>query len=211
MKKLLMTAMAALTILLMGCDFEVPSISLTVGDDWRPGDIVMTDGTILISDFDTTTIRNFLEATKEVKNYHIVLNTGGGQAFNCVTMINRIQYLQSQGAHITTEIIGYGMSAGTVVFLLGDERIVHTGAVLMLHGAGVTAYGERYGCKSDFPDTAPDGMKEVLCMVDANFKELLLEKTDLTDEEVDKWLYGQDFNYMTAQEAFDLNLATTIR
>jgi ATP-dependent protease ClpP protease subunit len=205
-RKIVATALALVMTLVVGCNFE-----FSVGDSHSPGDIVMSDGKILLSDFDSITIRKFLEATKEVKDYHIILNTGGGSSLNCMTMINRIQRLQAQGAHITTEIIGYGMSAGTFVFLLGDERIVHEGSILLLHGAGDQVGYERLDARKVC--AAPEG-REYLCdflnMLDQSVIDLLREKTIMTDEEINDWLYFEDYNFMSADEAFDLNVATKI-
>ena len=192
-------------IVLAGCRIEVDTKTSAM----PTGSIVMPSGKILISDFDVTTVRNFLIATEEVKDYHIILNTSGGSSNNCTTMINRIQLLQKQGAHITTEIIGYGMSAGAFVFLTGDVRIAHTGAILMFHGAGVQQGYERIdaskACKSD---------DAVLCsylnMLDATVIDLLMDKTAISEDDIAHWMYFEEYNFMDAEEALELNVATVL-
>jgi ATP-dependent protease ClpP protease subunit len=205
MRKLVATTMAVLMMLAVGCKVE-----FNTAEEMGPGDIVMQDGTILLQDFDVTTIREFIEATAEVKDYHIILNTGGGNAFNTVTMINRIQELQGQGAHITTELIGYGLSAGSVIFLMGDTRIVHEGAILMLHGAAFVQGYERINETKACDKEGLESYCDMLVMINDNFEKVLKEKTKMTDEEIHDWLHFEDANFMTAQEAYDLNIATVI-
>jgi ATP-dependent protease ClpP protease subunit len=123
-------------------------------------------------------------------------------------MVNRVEELQSKGCHITTEIYGYGMSAGALLFLAGDTRIVHTGAGLMFHAAAVgSGYGGRNTQRTD--GLEPDKVI-ALRMLDHTFEQMLLEKTTMGIDDVEKWLFEYDMNYMSAQEAFDTNVATVI-
>jgi ATP-dependent protease ClpP protease subunit len=210
MKKLLSVVLISMLILTVGCKIEVEVNDVTPAP-LESNPIVRVDGSIFIEDFSDSTVKQFFDATAEEEDfYHIVLNTKGGKASNTVTLINRIQYLQDVGSYITTEIYGYGMSAGSVLFLLGDTRIVHSGAILMFHACGVTSYGQRYTSESDFPSESPDGLKDYMQMLDANFAELLKEKTGMTDREIHDWMFFEDYNYMTAEEAFQLNIATEL-
>ena len=203
MKKLIAGLIAGLMLLgVVGCKLEF-NTEKTI----QTNHIVMPDGKILISDFDAMTIRNFLKATEEVKDYHILLNTGGGNAPNAITMINRIQNLQRQGAHITTETYGYALSAGAVVFLTGDTRIIHSGAMLMFHCSRVSSFG---GVQTQKTEDMEEPMRDWLIMIDNNFAELLKEKTNLTDEEIDRWLFHEDSNFMSAEEAFKIKIATIL-
>jgi ATP-dependent protease ClpP protease subunit len=125
-------------------------------------------------------------------------------------MINRIEELQTQGAHITTEIIGYGFSAGSFFFLLGDERIVHKGAILMFHGAGMQQGFTRMDAKKACNTEGQETLCDVLTMLDDNVFNLLRNKTFMEEKDIQHWMYHEDFNFMSAEEAYKLNVATTI-
>ena len=208
--KIMATALALVMMLVVGCKIEIEHTD-TNASMMPTGGIVMPSGKILISDFDSTTIRNFLIATEDLKDYHFIINTGGGSALNSTTMINRIEFLQNCGAHITTEIIGYGMSAGTFLFLMGDERIVHEGAVLMLHGAGVQQGYTRMNKKTACDAEGQEALCDFLTILDQNVIDLLRQKTLMTDKDIDSWMYFDDYNFMDSEEAFELRLATQYR
>jgi ATP-dependent protease ClpP protease subunit len=210
MKKLLSLALAGLmTLTLIGCKIEIDANDVTPqdGGNWE---VLQEDGTIWIEGFDENALKSFMHRTSEVKDYHIVIQSGGGSCFNTVAMINRIQELQAQGAYITTETYGIAFSAGSYLFLTGDERIIHSGAGLMFHGCGLTSYGTRVDQRKlmnegDKPDQMD--MYDLLSDVDENFVNLL-RRAGLEDNEIRDWMFGSDNNFMNWRDAVELNIAT---
>lgn len=205
MKKLLSIVLAGLLILSVGgCKIEVKDTT-EVQNAWE---VLQPDGTILVDSFDYPSLKSFLHRTTEVKDYHIIIHSPGGVAVNCVAMMNRIADLQRQGAVITTEVLGMGLSGGALLFIMGDNRIIHDGAVLMFHSAGFVWSGERMNAKKLYktgnPDMMPSG--DFLSMLDDRFAKRMKE-LGLTDKEVEDWLYHEDANFMNAAEALELNLA----
>jgi ATP-dependent protease ClpP protease subunit len=202
MKKLVATTLAVLMMLVVGCRIEVDTTT-------RYNPMVMESGKLMVSGgFSEEMLSDFLRATDEVKDYHILINSKGGAAFAALGMINRIEDLQSKGAHITTESYGYSFSAGTYLFLAGDTRIAHTGSAFMFHAAGVNTYGGRSTLKSEGLDPSTYDM---LNICDDVFIQMMMERTTMSLDDANYWLYFEDFNFMTSEMAFELNVATEIK
>jgi ATP-dependent protease ClpP protease subunit len=203
MKRKLTSVLVALSILLTGC-------VLTIGEKEDTVFKTLDNGAIIFpASQDPGAIGKYMEALQEDRDYHIIIDSFGGSAFDLLGIMNRIQELQRAGFHITTESYGYACSAGAYIFLTGDTRIAHTGALFMLHGGGVPG---SYGARRDLrdPDLAPE-LQSLLKIIDGEFIRLLLEKTHLTEKEVDRWLYTDESNWMSSEEAFELNIATELR
>jgi ATP-dependent protease ClpP protease subunit len=202
MKKLIAITLAALMLLVAGCRVEVETTT-----NYNP--MVMESGKIMVTGgFNEAMLADFLRATDEVKDYHILINSKGGAAFAALGMINRIEDLQSKGAHITTESYGYSFSAGTYLFLAGDTRIAHTGSAFMFHAAGVNTYGGRSTLQSEGLE---DSTYDMLQICDDVFIQMMMERTTMSLKEANHWLYFEDFNFMTSEMAFELNVATVIK
>ena len=203
MKKLIATMAAALMLLTVGCNFDF-SLSNTSKQYME-----MDSGKIMITGmFNEAMLASFLRATDEVKDYHILINSFGGSAYDLLGMLNRIEDLQSRGAHITTETHGYAMSAGSILFLSGDTRIAHTGSGFMIHAAGIDAFVGRKTIKTvDIPQHEYDLLK----IVDEVFIQMLMERTTMSLEEANRWLYFEEANFLRSEKAFELNIATELK
>jgi len=171
--------------------------------------IEMPDGRLILpSGFSTGYARDFLIDIAEDRDYHFIIENFGGSAYDMITFVNRIQELQSKGYKITTETYGYAMSAGTTFFLLGDERILHSGASLMFHGAGMNGYGGRSSLKN--PESLQEFQRISLQLIDDEMIAILKEKTLMNDGEIQFWMYDLDYNFMSSKQAKKLNVATKI-
>ena len=59
---------------------------------------------------------SFLHDMQEDRDYHFIVESFGGSAYDCLAILNRIEELQRKGFVVTTETYGYNMSAGTFVY-----------------------------------------------------------------------------------------------
>jgi ATP-dependent protease ClpP protease subunit len=153
-------------------------------------------------------------ALQEDKDYHIIVDSFGGSAYDAIAIINRLQELQRDGFHITTESYGYAMSGGAFVFAAGDTRIAHTGGVFMIHGAGFKGYGGvrhslRVYERTGVWDREPYHL-DILTILDTTFKSLFTN-IGWSDREIKDWFYTDDNNFMSAEEALEMNLATILK
>ncbi|MFA9409579.1 MAG: hypothetical protein ACERKJ_12205, partial [Candidatus Dadabacteria bacterium] len=119
-----------------------------------------------------------------------------------------------EGFTITTETYGYAMSAGALIFTMGDRRIIHDGASIMFHGAGFDGYGGRQSLRSLIlygrTVLPPDRVKS-LELIDAKFESILYERTLMTKEDIKDWMYKLDANFMSAKKAMQLGVATELK
>lgn len=223
MKRLLIAMALAVTLLVPACKpLEVQN------SDAPEKFITLTSGQIFIDATIGNSVGKFFYAdTQKIKDYHIVISSFGGSAADCISIVERIKYLQSQGCHITTEVYGWAMSAGAIIFLAGDDRIVSKDSMLMLHAARVM---DNYGAsirsiekEDEFmkPFTPPNavpsevnpdwGLHHMLRMYDTIFAGLLKEKTNMSDRDINNWLFFEDANFLTGAEALELGIANIER
>jgi ATP-dependent protease ClpP protease subunit len=94
-----------------------------------------------------------------------------------------------------------GMSAGSYLFMMGDERIVHRGAILMWH----TVHAQHNGVK---PYTIPEGKWKVMGMLDRYIIREFKNATGLSDKWVHYWLESKTANFMSAETAYNVGIAT---
>lgn len=76
-----------------------------------------------------------LEGKDEVT---VRINSVGGDMYAGIAIYNRLKGL---AAHVTTINDGLAASAGSLIFMAGDDRKMHAGSNLMIHGAAGFLYG----------------------------------------------------------------------
>jgi len=171
--------------------------------DLKPGTI-MVHNAVYNSDF-----AEFYEATSHdgIDHYRIILHTPGGDAFSCTAIINRMLELQKKGIKFTTELYGMGMSAGSYIFMMGDERIVHQGAILMWHT--IEAQIEQAKKDGQFV-RVPENSMRMIRLLDNNIRRLFKRATGMSDESVRYWLDGGGAQFMSALTAYNVGIATKL-
>ena len=90
----------------------------------------------IITDFTIEALTHFIVSTEHLTAGDTlkILSVGhGGNAMNCMGMVNHIEYLQSVGVHIITEVQGYAYSANAIIWIAGDERRIHRHDLVMFH------------------------------------------------------------------------------
>ena len=76
-----------------------------------------------------------LEGKDEVT---VHINSVGGDMYAGIAIYNRLKGL---AAHVTTINDGLAASAGSLIFMAGDDRKMHAGSNLMIHGAAAFLCG----------------------------------------------------------------------
>lgn len=129
MKKRLLS-MALAVCLVLGTAGIIQSEVTSIGRYDLPTLDIVIDGTIYSSDY-----KEFMQATAYAADQHIKiwLHTQGGDAYATIAIVNRILDLKDRGCTITTIAQGQALSAGSYIFLMGDERIAYEGASFMTH------------------------------------------------------------------------------
>ncbi|WJZ69986.1 Clp protease [Vibrio phage PVP-XSN] len=117
------------------------------------------------------------------------INSYGGEVFTAQAIYS---LLKSHSAKINVFIDGIAASAATIIAMAGDDIVMPSNAMMMVHNPLTMGYGNA----NDFREVADllDKVRETLLAV-------YREKTGLSDEKLIELL--DDETYMTAQEALD--------
>lgn len=121
------------------------------------------------------------------------VNSPGGDMFEGLAIYN---LLREHPAKVTVKIMGVAASAASVIAMAGDEVLMGTGAVLMIHNAWGLVVGNRH----DFADAA-----SVFETFDASMASIYAARTGIKDADIMAMLDGptraSDGTYMTAADA----------
>lgn len=139
-----------------------------------------------------------LEDLKEKRTITIHIHSVGGDAGAGLAIYNRLKNLE---AKITTINDGLAASAGSVIFMAGEERRVNPGSILMVHQASMGICG-----MCNIPE-----LKAHIKMLDAYNRAMInayAERTGRDPGEI-KGLVDRE-TWMTGQEAVDNGFATEL-
>ena len=134
-----------------------------------------------------------LEGKNEVT---VHINSVGGDMYAGIAIYNRLKGL---AAHVTTINDGLAASAGSLIFMAGDDRKMHAGSNLMIHGAAGFLYG--YYQVQDLRDAA----KQMEAHNKAGVN-IYAERTGRDRAEINALVEAE--TWMTGQEAVDEGFAT---
>jgi ATP-dependent protease ClpP protease subunit len=142
-----------------------------------------------------------LTMDKKIRNYHIILDTPGGDAYTTVALLGRIKEMKREGITFTMEAYGMSMSAGSYLFMMGDKRIIHDGAQLMWHTIGAQSGGMK-------PFRASTEQWKSVMLLDTFIRKEFKKATGLSDKWVAFWLDSKKANFMSAATAYNIGIAT---
>ena len=194
MKKRLISILLAASLLLMPMTASATFEQLNKGDN----KVIVMHDQMAFEDF-----IQFMRLTSnpKIKHYEIIIHSPGGAAITCIAVMNRIRELQRKGVTFTTKIYGMGMSAGSYVFMLGDERIIYEGGSLMWHT--IQAQVPQYQW-----DALDPQMRALLTSWDDYIRARFQEASGMSKESCDYWLDGGTAQFMGAETAFNTGIAT---
>lgn len=91
----------------------------------------------------TETITNAKKEGQKV--LPILVNSYGGSVYNCLRMVDA---LKASGMKLVTLLNGYAMSAGSIIFALGEERYMSENSTIMIHEVSSWSMGKNADMKS---------------------------------------------------------------
>lgn len=129
----------------------------------------------------------------------VSINSPGGDMFEGLAIYN---LLREHPASVTVKVMGVAASAASVIAMAGDEVLMGTGSIMMIHNAWGLVVGNRH----DFSDAA-----NVFETFDASMAAIYAARTGMTEKAIMALLDGpsrsSDGTYMTAAEAIDKGFA----
>jgi len=139
-------------------------------------------------------VRNALDGVK-ASTIRIKLNSGGGDAFDGIEIMN---YLKDLDAHVIVEVTALAASAASILAMGADEIIMRNGSTMMIHEASTMTYGT----KSDIQKTM-----NALEAIDQSLADIYVNKTGLSNEEISEMLKAE--TWLTGPEAVEKGFATS--
>lgn len=147
------------------------------------------------SDVSSYTLSKRIEGL-ECDVINVYINSYGGEVAEGLAIYNQ---LKRHKAKVKTICDGFACSAASVVFMAGDERVMSTASLLMIHNA----WSWTSGNANDLRKQADDLDKITQASINAYMQEV-----NVTEEELKQML--DDETWITPQEALDMEFITTI-
>lgn len=152
------------------------------------------------------TFKEFYKLTDTgMDHYHIILDTDGGDAAATVGIMNRMLELQQRGVYFTTEVYTKAFSAGALIWMMGDTRIMHSGSQLMFH----TMIGQKYRNQDEIPSELGEDRAEFFY----NYDDWVTRITERQFPEtlpiiIETMLWQSGMTFINAEQARELNMLT---
>ena len=129
-------------------------------------------------------VKELQELAADYVNVHI--NSYGGEVAEGLAIYN---VLKNSSVKVTTYCDGFACSAASVIFMAGDERIMNSASLLMIHNAWSRASGNA----DDFRKQAEDLDKITQASINAYMSRVKITEDELK-EKMDKetWLTAQE-------------------
>ena len=143
-------------------------------------------------------VKDLQELDAEVINVHI--NSNGGYVSEGLAIYNA---LKNHPAKIVTICDGFACSAASVIFMAGDERVMNSASMLMIHNA----WSDARGNAAQLRNRADELEKISLASVNA-----YAAKCTISREEVIKLMDGTDHEgtWILPEEALEWGFATEV-
>ncbi|MFD2046019.1 head maturation protease, ClpP-related [Ornithinibacillus salinisoli] len=132
----------------------------------------------------------------DVEEIHVHINSGGGSAFDGIAIGN---ILKNHKAKIIVHIDGWAASAASIIAMAGDEIIMPSNTMMMIHQASTFEYGNA----ELFEKTAKD-LRKVDKAVTASYRKRFVG----SDEELEELL--KEETWLNADEAVALGFADKV-
>lgn len=141
------------------------------------------------------------DVERELKNVNtdkltVHINSYGGDVFDGVAIYNQ---LKNHSAEVTIYVDGVAASAASLIAMAGDNLIMNTGSLLMIHEASTVAWGNKGEIKKTL--NALEG-------IDKSIIDIYMTKYTGERDEIETMLVGE--TWFTASEAIDLGLADEV-
>ena len=117
----------------------------------KHSDLIKPPIVVLVQQFNETAVKNF--RSKIEKAHHtgqplipVIIDSYGGSVYGCLDMIS---ILKKSSLPVHTIVNGKAMSAGAILFGMGEKRYMSEHATLMLHDAATMTGGKIEEIKAD--------------------------------------------------------------
>lgn len=151
--------------------------------EWYPGDV------------SSYTLSKQLENI-EADIIHVYINSYGGEVAEGLAIYNS---LKRHKAKIITHADGFACSIASVIFMAGDERIMSTASLLMIHNAWTYTAGNANELRKQADDL------DVITQASVN---AYMAEINISEEELKQLLDNE--TWLSPQSALEMNFCTSI-
>lgn len=148
------------------------------------------------SDVSSYTLSKEIEVLEGIDAINVHINSYGGEVAEGLAIYNS---LKKHNAKIKTICDGFACSAASVIFMAGDERVMSTVSLLMIHNAWAYTGGNANQLRKQ----ADDLDKITQASINAYMQEV-----NINEDELKQLL--DDETWLTPQEALEMGFITTI-
>lgn len=135
---------------------------------------------------------DFASVESQIKDFEgdsikVYINSFGGSVLEGLAIYN---LLVGHKAKVTTHVVGYAISMGSVIFMAGDEREMPSNGWLMIHEASMYTQGDSSSLKKDA--NLLDAMSDQIASIYAK-KSTKYSKKEFRDfMREEEWITGKD-------------------
>lgn len=147
------------------------------------------------SDVSSYTLSKQIEGL-ECDVINVYINSYGGEVAEGLAIYNQ---LKRHKAKVKTVCDGFACSAASVIFMAGDERVMSTASLLMIHNAWTWASGNAKELRKQADDL------DVITQASIN---AYMQEVNITEEELKQMLDNE--TWIAPQEALEKGFITTI-
>jgi ATP-dependent protease ClpP protease subunit len=144
---------------------------------------------------------DYLAWHPQIKKIIVELHTPGGSIMDAWRSIGIIKEIQAKNVHVEMRVYGIAASAGVILLVAGDTRLVNPHAEIMIHKVWTFSM---FDMKT--PDSSQD-QADTLKHFQDNINQFLRDRTNMTETQLDDQIFKKDW-WMTGSEAIELGIAT---
>ena len=150
----------------------------------------------LESDVSAYNLSKQLDELTDVDTINVNINSYGGEVAEGLAIYNS---LRRHSAKVVTRCDGFACSIASVIFMAGDERIMHDASLLMIHNAWTRAVGNA----ADLRKAAED-----IDVITQASKNAYMSHVSITEEKLTELMDAE--SWISPQDAVEMGFATAI-
>lgn len=117
----------------------------------KHSELIVSPSIVTVQQFTEIAVKEFREDMEKAQNtgqpfIPVIIDSYGGSVYGCLDMVAQIK---SSKLPVHTICMGKAMSAGAILFSMGQKRYMAEHATLMLHDAATTTGGKIEEIKAD--------------------------------------------------------------
>ena len=137
----------------------------------------------------------------EKKPIYIMINSNGGNVYDCLTLVSLIEHMKDIGYEIITVNMGRAFSAGFIISIIGSKRIAYKYSDYMVHDISTMCLGKLQEIKEDVEET--ERLRKKLYGI-------ITKYTKLKEEDLIGWHERKLDKYFNSNESLKLCICDSI-